>query len=132
LVCGHWWRDLRQHVQRTHRQPVDEYAKQHRLTGTQAMVSRDLQAKRVAGGRNAGASNLRSAASAKSDRVKTAYDRRAAAHGYSGIQALLAANAAPRTVADLIGCAPSSVNRIRRRYTAQASNRSQPARSTPA
>jgi predicted transcriptional regulator len=123
LVCGRWWRDLRQHVQRTHRQSVDDYVKQHRLKGTQAMVSRELQAKRAAADHNAGASNLRSAASAKSDRVKAAYDRRAAAHGYSGIEALLAANAARRTVADLIGCAPSSVNRIRRRYTTQASKR---------
>ena len=121
LVCGRWWRDLRQHVQRTHRQPVDDYAKEHRLTGTQAMVSCELQAKRVAGGRNTGAANLRSAASEKSDRVKTGYDRRAAAHGYSGIEALLAANTARRTVAELIGCSPTSVDRIRRRYTAQAS-----------
>jgi predicted transcriptional regulator len=132
LVCGRWWRDLRQHVQRTHRQPADAYAKQHRLTGAQAMVSRELQAKRAAGGRNAGVSNLRSAASAKSDRVKTAYDRRASAHGYSGIEALLAANVTRRRVAELIGCAPTSVDRIRRRYTTQASKSRQPSRPTPA
>ena len=121
LVCGRWWRDLRQHVQRTHRQPVDEYLKQHRLQGSQAMVSHELQAKRVAADHTAGISNLRSAASVKSDRVKATYNRRAAAHGYSGIEALLAANTGRRTVADLIGCAPTSVDRIRRRYTAQAS-----------
>lgn len=130
LVCGRWWRDLRQHVQRTHHQPVDDYLKEHWLKGPHAMVSRGLQAKRVAAGQNAGASNLRSAASAKSDRVKATYDNRAAAHGYSGIEALLAANAARRTVADLIGCAPSSVARIRRRYTTLGSDRRQPSRPT--
>jgi predicted transcriptional regulator len=132
LVCGRWWGDLRQHVERTHRQPVDDYVKQHQLKGTQAMVSSELQAKRAAGGHKAGVSNLRSAASAKSDRVKTAYDRRAAAHGYSGIEALLAGNADRRKVAELIGCAPASVDRIRRRYAAQASKERQPLRSTPA
>ena len=132
LVCSRWWRDLRQHVQRTHRQSVDDYLTQHRLERTQAMVSRELQAKRVAADHSAGASNLRSAALAKSDRVKAAYDSHAAARGYAGIEALLAANTARRTVADLIGCAPSSVDRIRRRYTTQGSEALQPSRPTPA
>jgi predicted transcriptional regulator len=119
LVCGRWWRDLRQHVQRTHRQPAGEYLKQHDLEATEAMVSRELLARRVSAGQTAGSTNLRSAASAKSVRLKAAYDMRAAAHGYSGIEALLAANVDRRTVAELIGCAPSSVGRLRRRYTPQ-------------
>jgi predicted transcriptional regulator len=117
LVCGRWWRDLRQHVQRTHHQTVDNYLKHYGLEETQAVVSRELQAKRIAAGQIAGASNLKAAASAKSDRVKAAYDRRATQRGYSGIEALLAVNTDRHTIAELIGCAPSSVGRIRRRYT---------------
>jgi predicted transcriptional regulator len=117
LVCGRWWRDLRQHVQRSHHQSVDDYLKRHALEETQAVVSRELQAKRVAAGQIAGASNLKAAASAKSDRVKAAYDRRATELGYSGIEALLAINTNRHAVAELVGCAPSSVGRIRRRYT---------------
>ena len=114
--CGRWWRDLGQHVLRTHHQRFDDYQRRHSLGVGNPTASESLTARRATFGRAVGAANLRAAAQAKSIRVKAAYDQRARQRGYSDIAELLVATPDRHSVAAVIGCAPTSVSRIRRRY----------------